>query len=81
MKETALLWRYIWYFECVRNILPGDVFDASLIQILGFTIQNSLPVEVVLTENTTDWNNRLRFQMANANATEMNVLLINLLVH
>jgi hypothetical protein len=39
-----------------------------------------LPVEVVLvTENTTDWNNRLRFQIpANANATEINVLLINL---
>jgi hypothetical protein len=42
-------------------------------------IQNSLAVEVVLvTENTTDWNDRLRFQIpANASATEMNVLLIN----
>jgi hypothetical protein len=46
------------------------VFDASSYSTLGFTIQNSLPVEVVLvTEN--DWNNRLRFQIpANANATK-----------
>jgi hypothetical protein len=60
-----------------RNILPGDlVFDASPYSTLGFTVQNSLPVEVVLvTEDTTDWNNRLRFQIpANANATEINVL-------
>jgi len=60
-----------------RNILPGDLaFDASAYSTLRFVIQNSLAVEVVLvTENTTDWNNRLRFQIqANASATEMNVL-------
>ena len=63
-----------------RNILPGDLlFDASLYSMVGFTIQNSLPVEVVLiTENTTDWNDRLRFQLpANATAVEMNVLFNN----
>jgi uncharacterized protein YciU (UPF0263 family) len=65
---------------CLEIFFLEIVFD-SPIQILGFTVQNSLPVEVVLTENTTDWNNRLRFQMANANATEINVLLINLPVH
>jgi hypothetical protein len=40
-------------------------------------IQNSLAVEVVLvTENTTDWNDRLRFQTRNAT-----LLLINSLTH
>ena len=59
-----------------RNILPGDlVFDASSYTTVGFEIQNSLAVEVVLvTENTTDWNNRLRFQLpANATAAQMNI--------
>jgi hypothetical protein len=60
-----------------RNILPGELaFDASNYSTLGFAIQNSLPVEVVLvTENTTDWNNRLRFQIpSNSTASEVNVL-------
>jgi hypothetical protein len=60
-----------------RNILPGELsFNASSYSRLGFAIQNSLPVEVVLvTENTSDWNNRLRFQIpANTNVTEMNIL-------
>jgi hypothetical protein len=63
-----------------RNILPGElVFDASSYSTVGFAIQNSLPVEVVLvTENTTDWNNRLRFQIpANASAAELNILFEN----
>jgi hypothetical protein len=48
-----------------RNILPGELlFDASDYQAVQFSIQNALPVEVILvTENTTDWNNRLRFQL------------------
>lgn len=60
-----------------RNILPGELtFDAGSYSTVGFAIQNSLPVEVVLvTENTTDWNNRLRFQIpANASAADVNVL-------
>jgi hypothetical protein len=60
-----------------RNILPGElVFDANGYTAIGFKIQNSLSVEVVLvTDNITDWNDRLRFQLpANATASEMNVL-------
>jgi len=63
-----------------RNILPGELtFDATSYSTVGFAIQNSLPVEVVLvTENTTDWNNRLRFQIpANATITEVNMLFAN----
>jgi hypothetical protein len=64
---------------CLEIFFLGLVFDASPYSTLGFTVQNSLPVEVVLVTETTDWNNRLRFQIpANANATEINVLLINL---
>jgi hypothetical protein len=58
----------------VFETLPGELmFDASSYSTVGFMIQNSLAVEVVLvTENTTDWNDRLRFQIpANASATEM----------
>jgi hypothetical protein len=61
-----------------RNILPGElVFDANGYTVIGFKIQNSLPVEVVLiTDNTTDWNDRLRFQLpVNATLSEINVLL------
>jgi hypothetical protein len=63
-----------------RNILPGElVFDANSYSAVGFAIQNSLPVEVVLvTENTTDWNNRLRIQIpANATAADINILFKN----
>ncbi|WP_298223983.1 DUF4114 domain-containing protein [Flavobacterium sp.] len=59
-----------------RNMLPGELtFDASDYAAVGFTIQNSLPMEVILvTENTTDWNNRLRFQIpAHATATETTI--------
>jgi hypothetical protein len=47
-----------------------------------FAIQNSLPVEAVLvTDSTTDWNDRLRFQIpANATTADMNVLLTSLLI-
>lgn len=61
-----------------RNILPGElVFDAKSFSIIGFAIQNSLPVEVVLvTENTSDWNNRLRLKLPiNATAKEINIAL------
>lgn len=55
-----------------RNILPGELlFDASAYEAVRFSIQNSLPVEVILvTENTTDWNSRLRFQIP----TNMNMM-------
>ena len=48
-----------------RNLLPGELFfDATDYEAVQFSIQNSLPVEVILvTENTIDWNNRLRFQL------------------
>ncbi|MEC4003992.1 DUF4114 domain-containing protein [Flavobacterium sp. SUN052] len=48
-----------------RNILPGELlFDATNYDAVRFSIQNTLPVEVIMvTENTTDWNNRLRFQI------------------
>ncbi|NJM78576.1 MAG: DUF4114 domain-containing protein [Flavobacterium sp.] len=57
-----------------RNILPGELFfDATDYEAVHFSIQNSLPVEVIMvTENTTDWNNRLRFQIpANANTNDV----------
>nr|WP_315254856.1 DUF4114 domain-containing protein [uncultured Flavobacterium sp.] len=60
-----------------RNILPGELaFDASSYSTVGFEINNSLPIEVVLvTENTTDWNNRLRLKIpANTTVAEMNIL-------
>jgi hypothetical protein len=61
-----------------RNILPGELlFDADSYSAVQFSIQNSMPVEVVLvTENTTDWNNRLRFQLpVNANLNEISIAL------
>lgn len=59
-----------------RNILPGELtFDATDYAAVSFSIQNSLPVEVILvTENTTDWNNRLRIQLP-ANATNADVTI------
>ena len=59
-----------------RNILPGELlFDASNYSSVQFSVQNSLPVEVVLvTENTTNWNDRLRFQIP-ANATINEVVI------
>ncbi|WP_158728907.1 MULTISPECIES: DUF4114 domain-containing protein [unclassified Flavobacterium] len=63
-----------------RNILPGELaFDASSYSTVGFAISSSVPVEVVLvTENTKDWNNRLRFKIpANTSATEVDLLLEN----
>lgn len=60
-----------------RNILPGELlFDATNYDAVRFSIQNLLPVEVVMvTENTSDWNNRLRFQIP-AN-TDLNQFVIN----
>lgn len=59
-----------------RNILPGELtFDATNYAAVSFSIQNSLPIEVVLvTENTTDWNNRLRVQLP-ANTTNTDVTI------
>jgi hypothetical protein len=59
-----------------RNILPGELtFDATNYAAVSLSIQNSLPVEVILvTESTTNWNNRLRFQLP-ANAANTNVTI------
>jgi hypothetical protein len=76
-RNTSVTGEIFGTLNVFRNILPGELmFDASSYSTVGFMIQNSLAVEVVLvTENTTDWNDRLRFQIpANASATEMNVL-------
>lgn len=76
-RNTSVSGSIFGTLNVFRNILPGElVFDVSSYSTLGFSIQNSLPVEVVLvTENTTDWNNRLRFQIpANASLTEINIL-------
>jgi hypothetical protein len=60
---------------CLEMFFRGISFDASSYSTLGFAIQNSLPVEVILvTENTSDWNNRLRSNLANTNLTEINIL-------
>ena len=55
-----------------RNILPGELtFDAIAYNTVGFAIQNSLPIEVTMvTENTNDWNNRLRFQIPAHDSSE-----------
>jgi hypothetical protein len=56
-----------------RNILPGELnFNADAYSSVSFTLQNSLPVEVVLvTEGLSDWNNRFRIALPahNANTT------------
>lgn len=48
-----------------RNILAGELtLDVSDYEALNFTLQNSHTVEVVLvTENLTDWENRLTYQL------------------
>jgi hypothetical protein len=59
-----------------RNILPGELlFDASNYQSVQFKMQSNVAVEVILvTENTSDWNNRLRIQIpANTNLTQYNI--------
>jgi len=61
-----------------RNVLPGElIFDVSDYSKVEFTIQNSLPVEVILvTENLEDWNQRLRFELPiNQNDTITNISL------
>lgn len=61
-----------------RNILPGELaLDATNFSQVGFSIQNSLAIELVLvTENMTDWNNRLRIQLpANATNAEISIAL------
>ncbi|CAN1548593.1 Secretion system C-terminal sorting domain [Flavobacteriaceae bacterium] len=47
-----------------RNLLPGDlVFDATNYSSLAFTVQNTLPIEVVLVTEGIVWENRLRFEI------------------
>lgn len=61
-----------------RNILPGELaLDAINFSSVGFTIQNTLNVEVILvTENMTDWSDRLRIQLpANASNTDLSIAL------
>ena len=79
-RNTTVTGEVFGTLNVFRNILPGELaFDASSYTALGFSIQNSLAVEVVLvTENTTDWNNRLRLQIpAHTTAAEVNVLFEN----
>lgn len=54
-----------------RNIVAGNLaFDAEKYGVLEFNSLNNLPVEVVIvTEDLTDWNNRLRFQIG-SNASQ-----------
>lgn len=58
-----------------RNLLPGDlVFDATDYSSLVFTIQNTLPIEVVLVTEAVVWENRLRFDIpANASPETINI--------
>jgi hypothetical protein len=53
-----------------RNLLAGDLsLEVNEYGVLELTILNNLPVEVILvTENLSDWNNRLRFKLG-ANET------------
>lgn len=58
-----------------RNLLPGDlVFDATGYSSMDFTIQNNLPIEVVLVTEGIVWENRLRFDIpANASPETINI--------
>lgn len=63
-----------------RNILAGNLFfDASKYSTVRFDMQKSLPVEVFLViENTSDWNNRLLFQLpANATVAQSDIAFEN----
>jgi hypothetical protein len=44
---------------CLEMFFRGITFDASSYSTVGFAIQNSLPVEVILVTENTNWNNRL----------------------
>ena len=48
-----------------RNIIAGNLaFETEEFGVLEFNSINNLPIEVVIvTEDLTDWNNRLRFQI------------------
>lgn len=48
-----------------RNIIAGNLaFEADKFGVLEFNCINNLPIEVVIvTEDLTDWNNRLRFKI------------------
>jgi Domain of unknown function (DUF4114)/Secretion system C-terminal sorting domain len=77
-RNTSVVGQVYGTVNLFRNILPGELnFDASDYASVQFTLQNSLPVEVILvTENTTDWNNRLRLQLpANASAIASTIAL------
>jgi hypothetical protein len=58
---------------CLEMFFRGITFDASSYSTVGFAIQNSLPVEVILVTENTNWNNRLP-NSANTNLTEINIL-------
>jgi len=75
-RNVAVSGQVLGTLNVFRNILPGELtFEASSYTAVGFTVQNSLPIEVVLvTENTTDWSNRLRFQIpAHDAGTEISI--------
>lgn len=54
-----------------RHLLPGDqTLDVTKFNSVEFNISNSQPIEIILMpENLTDWNNRLRYTMP-ANSEE-----------
>jgi Domain of unknown function (DUF4114)/Secretion system C-terminal sorting domain len=59
-----------------RNLLPGELlFNASNYNSIQFLVQNTRPLEVVLvTENTTNWDNRLRYQIpTNTNSSDITI--------
>jgi hypothetical protein len=77
-RNTTVVGQVFGTVNVFRNILPSESsFDASAYSSVQFTLQNSLPVEVILvTENTTNWNNRLRFQLpANTSSTDITIAL------
>lgn len=75
-RNTSVTGQVYGTVNLFRNLLPGELnFDASNYSSVSFSLQNTLPVEVILvTENTTNWNNRLRFQIpANASLTDITI--------
>lgn len=46
-----------------RHLLPGDqTLDVTEFNSIQFNIQNNQPIEIIMMpENLTDWNNRLRY--------------------
>jgi hypothetical protein len=73
-RNTSVTGEIYGTLNVFRNVLPG-YFWCEFLFNAGLCNSKPLPVEVILvTENTSDWNNRLVQISANTNLTEINIL-------